>query len=201
MVGEDSRAPLRKDNCGPLSRKRTSECTAISAGGTLEITRCMSPRTRCGAAHCCADDRRQGTRPDPVTRGLSSPIPAGVFLILRSIGPIRWRRDNARRALLIEEATTTIHAVPGHVTIDRFGNYLISLSRDACPRPVRLTLVQNRLEHISRQMGRVSTRTARSPIFSQSHDFSCFGQCRRCPHQPGRRHPHHTGGGGLALEP
>jgi len=34
-----------------------------------------------------------------------------------------------------------------------------------------LALVQNRLDHISHQMGWVMTRTARSPIFSQSHDF------------------------------
>lgn len=40
--------------------------------------------------------------------------------------------------------------------------------------PIVLALVQNRLDHISRQMGWVMTRTARSPIFSQSHDFSCF---------------------------
>ncbi|NQU72747.1 MAG: hydantoinase B/oxoprolinase family protein, partial [Rhodospirillales bacterium] len=39
--------------------------------------------------------------------------------------------------------------------------------------PVTLTLVQNRLDHISLQMGWVMTRTARSPIFSQAHDFSC----------------------------
>lgn len=39
--------------------------------------------------------------------------------------------------------------------------------------PVTLALVQNRLDHISQQMGWVMIRTARSPIF-QSHDFSCF---------------------------
>ena len=40
--------------------------------------------------------------------------------------------------------------------------------------PITLTLVQNRLDHISQQMGWVMMRTARSPIFSQAHDFSCF---------------------------
>ena len=40
--------------------------------------------------------------------------------------------------------------------------------------PVTLALVQNRLDNISQQMGWVMTRTARSPIFNQSHDFSCF---------------------------
>lgn len=42
------------------------------------------------------------------------------------------------------------------------------------PDPVHLALVQNRLDEIARQMGWVMTRTARSTIFSQSHDFSCF---------------------------
>ena len=40
--------------------------------------------------------------------------------------------------------------------------------------PVILSLTQNRLDHISHQMGWVMVRTARSPIFSQAHDFSCF---------------------------
>ncbi len=66
--------------------------------------------------------------------------------------------------------------------------------------PVTLTLVQNRLDHISLQMGWVMTRTARSPIFSQAHDFSCFitdpagyilSQADGLPI--------HTGGGGFAV--
>ena len=40
--------------------------------------------------------------------------------------------------------------------------------------PVILALTQNRLDHISHQMGWVMVRTARSPIFSQAHDFSCY---------------------------
>ncbi|MEX0279056.1 MAG: hydantoinase B/oxoprolinase family protein [Ruegeria sp.] len=40
--------------------------------------------------------------------------------------------------------------------------------------PVMLALLQKQLDHISRHMGWVMTRTARSPIFSESHDFSCF---------------------------
>ena len=40
--------------------------------------------------------------------------------------------------------------------------------------PIGLALVQKQLDHIARQMGWVMMRTARSPIFSQSHDFSCF---------------------------
>ncbi len=65
--------------------------------------------------------------------------------------------------------------------------------------PIQLALVQNRLDHISQQMGWVMIRTARSPIF-QSHDFSCFitgptgmlvSQADGCPI--------HTGSGGLAV--
>lgn len=40
--------------------------------------------------------------------------------------------------------------------------------------PVLLAILQRQLDHISLQMGTIMTRTARSPIFSQSHDFSCF---------------------------
>ncbi len=65
--------------------------------------------------------------------------------------------------------------------------------------PIQLALVQNRLDHISQQMGWVMIRTARSPIF-QSHDFSCFitgptgmlvSQADGCPV--------HTGSGGFAV--
>ena len=66
--------------------------------------------------------------------------------------------------------------------------------------PVRLSLVQNRLDHIARQMGWVMTRTARSPIFSQSHDFSCFlGDADGILISQADGIPIHTGGGGLAL--
>ena len=49
-----------------------------------------------------------------------------------------------------------------------------SKRREHARDPVVLALMQNRLDQISRHMGWVMTRTARSPIFSQSHDFSCF---------------------------
>ena len=65
--------------------------------------------------------------------------------------------------------------------------------------PVTLALVQNRLDYISRQMGWVMTRTARSPIFNQSHDFSCFIADRNgtlISQADGI--PIHTGGGGFA---
>jgi N-methylhydantoinase B len=66
--------------------------------------------------------------------------------------------------------------------------------------PVTLALVQNRLDHIARQMGWVMVRTSRSPIFNQSHDFSCFITDRDgtlVSQADGI--PIHTGGGGFAI--
>lgn len=63
------------------------------------------------------------------------------------------------------------------------------------------TLLQNQLDHISQQMGWVMERTARSPIFSESHDFSCFiadATGRLVSVADGI--PIHTGGGGFAVE-
>jgi N-methylhydantoinase B len=66
--------------------------------------------------------------------------------------------------------------------------------------PVNLALVQNRLDHIARQMGWVMTRTARSPIFSQSHDFSCFiAGADGILISQADGIPIHTGGGGFAV--
>ena len=66
--------------------------------------------------------------------------------------------------------------------------------------PIQLALVQNRLDHVSRQMGWVMTRTARSPIFNQSHDFSCFitDPAGTLVSQADGI-PIHTGGGGFAV--
>ena len=65
--------------------------------------------------------------------------------------------------------------------------------------PVTLALVQSRLDHICHQMGWVMTRTARSPIFSQSHDFSCFiADARGILISQADGIPIHTGGGGFA---
>ena len=66
--------------------------------------------------------------------------------------------------------------------------------------PIVLALMQNRLDQISRHMGWVMTRTARSPIFSQSHDFSCFvadPDGTLIANADGI--PIHTGGGGFAV--
>jgi N-methylhydantoinase B len=66
--------------------------------------------------------------------------------------------------------------------------------------PIALALVQNRLDHISLQMGWVMTRTARSPIFSQSHDFSCFiSDAHGTLISQADGIPIHTGGGGFAV--
>ena len=65
--------------------------------------------------------------------------------------------------------------------------------------PVTLALVQNRLDHIARQMGWVMIRTSRSPIFNQSHDFSCFiTDAAGTLLSLADGIPIHTGGGGFA---
>lgn len=66
--------------------------------------------------------------------------------------------------------------------------------------PVQIALVQARLDHLCRHMGWVMTRTARSPIFSQSHDFSCFATNRHgVLVSTADGIPIHTGGGGFAV--
>lgn len=67
--------------------------------------------------------------------------------------------------------------------------------------PITLAIIQNRLDFISRQMGRVMIRTSRSPIFNQSHDFSCFisdADGQLISQADGI--PIHTGSGGFAVE-
>jgi N-methylhydantoinase B len=66
--------------------------------------------------------------------------------------------------------------------------------------PITIALVQNRLDHIALRMGWVMTRTSRSPIFNQSHDFSCYlttGDGLLISQADGI--PIHTGGGGFAV--
>lgn len=66
--------------------------------------------------------------------------------------------------------------------------------------PVTLALTQNRLDHIARHMGWVMTRTALSPIFNQSHDFSCFiTDARGTLLSQADGIPIHTGGGGFSI--
>ena len=111
---------------------------------------------------------------------------------------------------IVEEPTTTALIGPGdRLTVDRAGNLMIAVAppaeaqaaRPAAGRdPVVLALMQNRLDQISKHMGWVMTRTARSPIFSQSHDFSCFitdPDGTLVANADGI--PIHTGGGGFAV--
>src|SRR5262245_31125289 len=66
--------------------------------------------------------------------------------------------------------------------------------------PVQLTLGQKQIDHVSRTMGWVMTRTARSPIFSQSHDFSCFvSDARGQVVSQADGIPIHTGSGGFGI--
>ncbi len=66
--------------------------------------------------------------------------------------------------------------------------------------PIALALVQARLDHLCKHMGWVMTRTARSPIFSQSHDFSCFAtDADGTLISTADGIPIHTGGGGFAV--
>lgn len=66
--------------------------------------------------------------------------------------------------------------------------------------PVQLAILQRQLDHISLQMGAIMIRTARSPIFSQSHDFSCFlsnAKGETVAQADGL--PIHSGSGGFAV--
>ena len=66
--------------------------------------------------------------------------------------------------------------------------------------PVALAVVQSRLDHISQQMGLVMLRSARSPIFSHAHDFSCFiTDAAGSVVSQADGIPIHTGGGGFAV--
>lgn len=70
---------------------------------------------------------------------------------------------------------------------------------DSALDAVTLALVQNRLDHITKQMGWVMTRTARSPIFNHAHDFSCYlTDSTGTIVAQADGIPIHTGGGGFA---
>ena len=121
--------------------------------------------------------------------------------------------------LLVEEATTTVVVGPETtLSVDEAQNFVLDLTAAqvhtaAVPAPaetvavegagldpILLSLMQNRLDQITRHMGWVMTRTARSTIFSQSHDFSCFiatPDGTLAANADGL--PIHTGGGGFAV--
>jgi N-methylhydantoinase B len=68
------------------------------------------------------------------------------------------------------------------------------------PDAINVALIQNRLDHIARHMGWFMVRTSRSPIFNQSHDFSCYitdADGMLVSQADGI--PIHTGGGGFAV--
>lgn len=72
--------------------------------------------------------------------------------------------------------------------------------REPGSNPIEIAVVQARLDHLCRRMGWVMTRTARSPIFSQSHDFSCYATDRNgVLVSTADGIPIHTGGGGFAV--
>ncbi|MSQ70325.1 MAG: hydantoinase B/oxoprolinase family protein [Betaproteobacteria bacterium] len=72
---------------------------------------------------------------------------------------------------------------------------------DAARDPVLLAIVQKQLDHITHQMGWIMTRTARSPLASESHDFSCFlGTADGQIAAQADGLPIHSGGGGYALK-
>lgn len=122
--------------------------------------------------------------------------------------------DEIAGPAIIEERTTTVLLGPDdRLTVDPFENFTIEIATAVSDRPatesrggamardpVVLALMQNRLDQISKHMGWVMTRTARSPIFSQSHDFSCFVTTpdgTLVANADGI--PIHTGGGGFAV--
>ncbi len=101
----------------------------IQPDGTLEITslhvigRGVVPRI------VVADDQRRRTRPDPFARrpvfadSIRGMVDTPVYQA-EALAP----GTRLEGPLLIEEATTTIHAgACDHVAVDRFGNYLITL--------------------------------------------------------------------------
>ena len=53
---------------------------------------------------------------------------------------------------------------------------MTALAGESSPEldPITLALIQNRFDDIARHMGWVMMRTARSPFFSDCHDFACF---------------------------
>jgi len=66
---------------------------------------------------------------------------------------------------------------------------------------VTLAVLERKLDSIAREMGIIMRRTARSPIFSQSHDFSCFiADARGRLISLAEGIPIHTGGGGFAVK-
>jgi 5-oxoprolinase (ATP-hydrolysing) len=110
---------------------------------------------------------------------------------------------------IVEEPTTTILVEPGDaIHLNENGSFVIELNNSeseiqaASSRidPVTLAILQNRLDVITHEMGIIMQRTARSTIFSQAHDFSCFitnPEGELISQADGL--PIHTGSGGFAV--
>src|SRR5690625_1628086 len=65
---------------------------------------------------------------------------------------------------------------------------------------ISASILQNQLNVICEEMGIIMTKTAQSPIFSESHDFSCYltgADGYVVSHADGI--PIHTGSGGFAV--
>ncbi|MEK6710672.1 MAG: hydantoinase B/oxoprolinase family protein, partial [Nitrospinota bacterium] len=115
---------------------------------------------------------------------------------------------------VVEEPTTTVLVEPGDVLTLGGGNALVirlgktAESASAGPEalsgrrldPVSVAILQQRLDVVAREMGIIMQRTARSTIFSEAHDFSCFITCpegQLVSQADGL--PIHTGSGGFAV--
>ena len=103
-----------------------------------------------------------------------------------------YRRDNlavgarvSGPALIEETDSTTLVPPGGAVEIQADGSMQVDISalaerlnadakRDSADDPVTLTVVNNALKSICDEMASAMIRTAHSPIFSESRDFSCI---------------------------
>ena len=177
--------------------------------GTIMISSLrLTARGSTGEVEMASDDRSDGI-PQPIdTRSVWFPNDGWVETVVHD-GSLLRAGDTLNGPALIEEATTTVVARPGDVLrVDDSGDFVLDVAqtdeslhhRSGELDPVVLALMQNRLDQISRHMGWVMTRTARSTIFSQSHDFSCFVTTpdgTLVANADGI--PIHTGGGGFAV--
>ena len=168
----------------------------------------LTARGSTGEVQMAAGSPSQGI-PEPIDR--RSVWFPGTGWIETAIhdGSLLHPGDSLDGPALIEEATTTVVARPGdRLWVEESGDFFVEVAQteDALQHhsaeldPVVLALMQNRLDQISRHMGWVMTRTARSTIFSQSHDFSCFVTTpdgTLVANADGI--PIHTGGGGFAV--
>ncbi|MFC1491286.1 hydantoinase B/oxoprolinase family protein [Nitrospinota bacterium] len=115
---------------------------------------------------------------------------------------------------VVEEPTTTVLVEPGDILrLGKGGVFIVEIAAATGqktadetgnisfgPDPVALAILQQRLDVIAREMGIIMQRTARSTIFSQAHDFSCFitdPEGHLVSQADGL--PIHTGSGGFAV--